>query len=111
MEPDTLAEFEMRACDYAKPIFDVEYPTGSCMFFRTSVLQHINGFDPDYFLHYEDADIGRRILQVAQIRYVPEHCLLKASYEPVLHAKMGPRPGVAHFSCSLSMLPQLHVEI
>ena len=68
---DTLAEFEMRACDYAKPIFDVEYPTGSCMFFRTSVLQHINGFDPDYFLHYEDADIGRRTLQVAQIRYVP----------------------------------------
>jgi nucleoside-diphosphate-sugar epimerase/GT2 family glycosyltransferase len=67
----TLAEFEMLDCDYDKPIFDVEYPTGSCMFFRTRVLQQIKGFDPDYFLHYEDADIGRRALQVARVVYVP----------------------------------------
>lgn len=67
----TLAEFEMLDCNYDKPIFDVEYPTGSCMFFRTSVLQRIKGFDPDYFLHYEDADIGRRALQVARVIYVP----------------------------------------
>lgn len=67
----TLAEFEMLDCDYNKPIFDVEYPTGACMFFRTSVLRQIQGFDPDYFLHYEDADIGRRALRVAQVVYVP----------------------------------------
>ncbi|MES2400038.1 MAG: NAD-dependent epimerase/dehydratase family protein [Pseudomonadota bacterium] len=67
----TLAEFEMRDCDYEKPIFDVEYPSGACMFFRTNVLQKIKGFDPDYFLHYEDADIGRRALQVARVIYVP----------------------------------------
>lgn len=67
----TLAEFEMRDCNYDKPIFDVEYPTGSCMFFRTSVLRRIKGFDSDYFLHYEDADIGRRALQVARVIYVP----------------------------------------
>ncbi|AYQ27169.1 MULTISPECIES: NAD-dependent epimerase/dehydratase family protein [unclassified Polaromonas] len=68
----TLAEFEMLDCDYEKPIFDVEYPTGACMFFRTSVLHQIRGFDPDYFLHYEDADIGRRALQVARVIYVPK---------------------------------------
>lgn len=68
----TLAEFEMRDCDYDRPIFDVEYPTGSCMFFRTSVLKQIKGFDPDYFLHYEDADIGRRALQVARVMYAPD---------------------------------------
>lgn len=67
----TLAEFEMRDCDYDKPIFDVEYPTGSCMFFRTTVLKEIGGFDPDYFLHYEDADIGRRAAVVARVVYVP----------------------------------------
>lgn len=67
----TLDEFEMLDCDYDKPIFDVEYPTGSCMFFRTSVLRQIRGFDPDYFLHYEDADIGRRALQAARVVYVP----------------------------------------
>ncbi len=67
----TLAEFQMLDCDYDKPIFDVEYPTGSCMFFRTSVLKRIKGFDPDYFLHYEDADIGRRALRVGSVIYVP----------------------------------------
>lgn len=67
-----LAEFEMRDCDYEKPIFDVEYPTGSCMFFRTRVLKEIGGFDPDYFLHYEDADIGRRASVVARVVYVPD---------------------------------------
>lgn len=67
----TLSEFEMRDCDYEKPIVDVEYPTGSCMFFRTSVLKKIGGFDPDFFLHYEDADIGRRASQVARVMYVP----------------------------------------
>ena len=66
-----LAKFEMRDCDYDKPIFDVEYPTGSCMIFRTSTLKQINGFDQDYFLHYEDADIGRRSLMVARTIYLP----------------------------------------
>lgn len=67
----TMDEFEMLGCDYNRPIYDVEYPTGACMFFRSSVLQKIGGFDPDYFLHYEDADIGRRALQVARVIYVP----------------------------------------
>lgn len=67
----TLAEFEMLDCDYDKPIFGVEYPTGCCMIFRTAVLQKIGGFDPDYFLHFEDADIGRRTLQISSVTYVP----------------------------------------
>ncbi len=63
--------FEMRDCNYEKPIHPVEYPTGCFMFFRTASLQAIGGFDPDFFLHYEDADIGRRMLKVARVVYVP----------------------------------------
>lgn len=66
-----LRNFEMRDCDYDKPLYPVEYPTGCFMFFRTAPLQAIGGFDPDFFLHYEDADIGRRMLKVARIVYVP----------------------------------------
>lgn len=65
-------EFEMRDCDYRKTIHPVEYPTGCFMFFRTSALQTIGGFDPDFFLHYEDADIGRRMLKIAGVVYVPQ---------------------------------------
>jgi nucleoside-diphosphate-sugar epimerase/GT2 family glycosyltransferase len=67
----TLNNFEMRDCDHEKPIHPVEYPTGCFMFFRTAPLQAIGGFDPDFFLHYEDADIGRRLLKVARAVYVP----------------------------------------
>jgi nucleoside-diphosphate-sugar epimerase/GT2 family glycosyltransferase len=63
--------FEMRDCDYAKPIYPLEYPTGCFMFFRTAPLKAIGGFDPGFFLHYEDADIGRRMLQNARVVYVP----------------------------------------
>jgi len=61
----------MRDCDYDKSIYPVEYPTGSFMFFRTEVLKKIGGFDPAIFLHYEDADIGRRMLALARVVYVP----------------------------------------
>ena len=66
-----LDEFEMRECSYDEIIEGIQYPTGCCMFFRTKSLKQVNGFDPDYFLHYEDADIGRRMLKVARIVYVP----------------------------------------
>lgn len=66
-----IDKFEMRNCDYEKVIDPLEYPTGSFMFFRTKPLQAIGGFDPDFFLHYEDADIGRRILALARVVYVP----------------------------------------
>jgi nucleoside-diphosphate-sugar epimerase/GT2 family glycosyltransferase len=66
-----IHEFEMRDCDYEKSIHPVEYPTGCFMFFRTAPLQKIGGFDPDFFLHYEDADVGRRLSRVARTVYVP----------------------------------------
>ena len=66
-----MDEFEMRNCDYEKIIEPLEYPTGSFMFFRSKPLQAIGGFDPDFFLHYEDADIGRRMLALAGVVYVP----------------------------------------
>ena len=66
-----VADFEMRDCDYEMMIQSVEYPTGCFMFFRTVRLKEIGGFDPDFFLHYEDADIGRRMLKIARVVYVP----------------------------------------
>jgi nucleoside-diphosphate-sugar epimerase/GT2 family glycosyltransferase len=66
-----LDEFEMRDCDYSREIHPVEYPSGCFMFFRTTPLKAIGGFDPEIFLHYEDADIGRRMLTITRVNYVP----------------------------------------
>lgn len=63
--------YEMRDCNYCEEIHSVSYPTGCFMFFRTASLKMIGGFDPEIFLHYEDADIGRRLLSIAGVNYVP----------------------------------------
>jgi GT2 family glycosyltransferase len=63
--------FEMRDRDYSSVITPVPYPTGCFMFFRRSVIDRIGGFDEGYFLHYEDADIGRQVSAVSITAYVP----------------------------------------
>jgi GT2 family glycosyltransferase len=66
-----LFRFTMLDCDYNNSFSGVEYPTGCFMFFRYNDLLKINGFDESFFLHYEDADIGRKITMISQISYVP----------------------------------------
>lgn len=68
--------FEMRDKDYRRVIRPVPYPTGCFMLFRRSVLDKIGGFDEGYFLHYEDADIGRQVSQVSEAAYVPSVVVL-----------------------------------
>lgn len=66
-----LDRFEMRDCDYNEQIENVQYPSGCFMFFRTRLLRQQGGFDPSYFLHFEDADLGRRMLGIGRVVYVP----------------------------------------
>ncbi|NLA41658.1 MAG: glycosyltransferase [Smithella sp.] len=67
-----LDRFEMRDRNYDELIEGVEFPSGCFMFFRTRYLKQVGGFDPRYFMYFEDADIGRRLLQIARIVYVPD---------------------------------------
>jgi GT2 family glycosyltransferase len=69
-------KYEMRDYDYQNIIKPVPYPTGCFMFFRSDVLVRIGGFDEGYFLHYEDADIGRSLSQISQTAYVPSVVVL-----------------------------------
>lgn len=66
-----LAIFENRHLNYDQSISDYSFPTGCWMFFRTRVLKALNGFDEGYFLYCEDADIGRRLLTLAKMVYLP----------------------------------------
>ena len=66
-----LDAFEMLDNDYDSQIEGIQYPSGCFMFFRTSSLRQLHGFDPAFFMYLEDADIGRRMLEIAQVVYVP----------------------------------------
>jgi GT2 family glycosyltransferase len=50
---------------------NIPSPSGCCMLFRTSVLKNLSGFDERFFMYYEDSDLGRRLRQIAEIKYLP----------------------------------------
>jgi|LSQX01.1.fsa_nt_gb GT2 family glycosyltransferase len=62
--------FEMRETGYDKE-FEIEYATGCFMFFRTEIFKKLNGFDENFFLYLEDADITRRVNQVSRTVFYP----------------------------------------
>jgi GT2 family glycosyltransferase len=50
----------------------VQWVSGACMLARREALSSVHGFDPRYFLYWEDADLCRRLrARGYQIRYVP----------------------------------------
>jgi len=60
----------MKDKNYDKP-FEVEFASGSFMFFRTEILKKICGFDDNFFMYLEDADITRRVNKVSKTVFFP----------------------------------------
>lgn len=61
----------MQDMDYTKP-FDVPFAQGSFLVIRTELFQSLKGFDEDYFLYVEDADLCKRVNEVSRLCYCPE---------------------------------------
>jgi GT2 family glycosyltransferase len=67
-----LARYEMRAeIDGAVTLWDPPIVSGCFMLFRTDALRQLDGFDPRYFLYFEDYDLSLRAHAVARVAYVP----------------------------------------
>ncbi|CCD38267.1 Glycosyl transferase, family 2 [Candidatus Paraburkholderia kirkii UZHbot1] len=67
-----LARYEMRDVIGDKDVvWDPPIVSGCFMLFRTDVLKSLRGFDPCYFLYFEDYDLSLRTRRVARIAYVP----------------------------------------
>ena len=63
--------FEMSDMD-ANKAFDIEFSTGCFIFARTAIIKKIGGFDEDFFLYLEDADLSRRVQKYARVLYNPD---------------------------------------
>lgn len=48
-----------------------DFCTGCFMFCRTKTLKKVEGFDERYFLHFEDADLTRKMQKVGKTMFVP----------------------------------------
>ena len=66
-----LNRYEYRDYSYNEQIYDVPFCTGCFMFFRTSVLKKLNGFDERFFLYLEDADLTRSMARQGRCVHLP----------------------------------------
>lgn len=71
-----LAEYEVQAGDFRLPRFAPEVASGCCLLMRGWLWQQIGGFDPGYFLYFEDFDLVLRARQLAKIACVAEFRLI-----------------------------------
>jgi GT2 family glycosyltransferase len=52
---------------------EVDWQSGCCVMFRADVLRQISGFDEQFFYHFEEQDLCRRVWQAGYpIRFTPE---------------------------------------
>lgn len=76
-----LARYEMRdVIDAANRsglvVWDPDIVSGCFMLFRTGILKKLGGFDPAYFLYFEDYDLSLRTAKLTRIAYVPDLCII-----------------------------------
>lgn len=67
-----MERYEFRYRDYNTEMRDIPYLSGCFMFIKTEMFKKIGLFDDRIFMYIEDADITRRILQVAHTAYYPK---------------------------------------
>lgn len=67
-----LYHYEYRDKIPAQDPFEIELASGCYMFCRTSALKKVGGFDPRFFMYFEDFDLSIRFRQTTKIMHLPE---------------------------------------
>ena len=53
-----------------KEYFEIELPSGSCMFIDKALFENIGGFDPNTFLYYEEDILYKKIYKLNKRNYI-----------------------------------------
>jgi GT2 family glycosyltransferase len=67
-----LEHYEMRDVIGERYVEGVPLASGCFMVARTALLSKVGGFDPRYFMYFEDFDLTLRIGREAAVAYVPQ---------------------------------------
>ncbi|ADQ14093.1 glycosyltransferase family 2 protein [Halanaerobium hydrogeniformans] len=78
--------YHKRLNQIKKPI-KIEFASGAFQLFRTDIFKQINGFDENFFIYLEDADITKRVNKVSNTIFYPHNYVIhhwnKESYKEI----------------------------
>ena len=83
-----LDRYEMRDVLGSQPYAPVPLASGCFMVVRTSLFRRLGGFDPRFFMYFEDYDLSLRIGREAKVAFVPGARIVHHGGEA---ARKGPR--------------------
>ena len=83
-----LDHYEMRDVIGERFIAGVPLASGCFMLARTALLERVGGFDPRFFMYFEDFDLSLRVGRESQVAYVPSARIVHHGGEA---ARKGPR--------------------
>ncbi|MEQ8954961.1 MAG: glycosyltransferase family 2 protein [Gammaproteobacteria bacterium] len=97
-----LAKFEMRDLDNEQATKNIPIASGAFMFCRSQSLLAIGGFNPAYFLYFEDFDLSLRISKIGKIVYLPSMKIVhhggNSAAKGWRHIRMFLRSGIRFFN-------------
>ncbi|NJD88087.1 MAG: glycosyltransferase [Betaproteobacteria bacterium] len=67
-----LDAYELRELDWEKEQAPVRIASGCFLLCRRALLERVKGFDPAYFLYFEDFDLTLRLSKVTTVAYSPQ---------------------------------------
>jgi GT2 family glycosyltransferase len=77
--PERRFRYEMRDYSYEEEM-EPTFISGCFMFFRSAVLDRLDGFDERFFLYMEDVDLSRRAQELARNLYYPRNHVVHAHH-------------------------------
>jgi GT2 family glycosyltransferase len=90
-----LDDYEMRDVIGSAFVRGVPLASGAFMLVRTALFRALGGFDPRFFMYFEDYDLSLRVGREAAIAYVPDMRI-------VHHGGEASRKGVKHVAWFIS---------
>lgn len=65
-----VSEHTLQDMDYSRP-FQVPFGQGSFLVIKSDLFKELGGFDDNFFMYVEDADLCKRVNQVSKLMYFP----------------------------------------
>jgi GT2 family glycosyltransferase len=97
-----LDRYEMRDVVDDEVFWGPKIVSGCFMLLRGDAFRHLDGFDPRFFLYFEDFDLSLRAASIGSIAYVPSVRIIHhgghAARKGWRHVRMFARSGITFFN-------------